>query len=83
MELLLLLLFYACASAASVFCKDVDVFGAGNVHINQFLKYAITVIVIIIIVISTYLQLEPFLLITFILINLKLLIIFVHNPNVQ
>jgi hypothetical protein len=32
--------------------------------------------------ISTYLQSEPFLSITFILINLKLLIIFVHTPNV-
>jgi hypothetical protein len=26
-----------CASAANVVCKDVDLFGAGNVHINQFL----------------------------------------------
>jgi hypothetical protein len=32
--------------------------------------------------ISTYLQSEPFLSITYILINLKLLILFVHNPNV-
>jgi hypothetical protein len=32
--------------------------------------------------ISTYLQLEPFLLITFILIDLKLLILFVHNRNI-
>jgi hypothetical protein len=32
--------------------------------------------------ISTYLQSEPFLPMTFILIKLKLLIIFVHNPNV-
>jgi hypothetical protein len=32
--------------------------------------------------ISTYLQSETFLSITFILINLKLLIIFVHTPNV-
>jgi hypothetical protein len=31
---------------------------------------------------STYLQSEPFLSITFILINLELLIIFVHTPNV-
>jgi hypothetical protein len=27
-----------CASAANVVCRDVDVFGAGNVHLNNFLK---------------------------------------------
>jgi hypothetical protein len=32
--------------------------------------------------IATYLQSEPFLSITFILTNLKVLIIFVHTPNV-
>jgi hypothetical protein len=26
-----------CASAANVVCRDVDVFGAGNVHLNNFL----------------------------------------------
>jgi hypothetical protein len=26
-----------CATAANVVCKDVDVFGAGNVHLNKFL----------------------------------------------
>jgi hypothetical protein len=26
-----------CALAANVVCKDVDVFGTGNVHINNFL----------------------------------------------
>jgi hypothetical protein len=36
-----------CASTANIVCKDVDVFGAGNVHTNQFLKYAITIIIII------------------------------------
>jgi hypothetical protein len=25
-----------CASAANVVCKEVDIFGAGNVHINNF-----------------------------------------------
>jgi hypothetical protein len=25
-----------CASAANVVCRDVDVFGAGNVHLNHF-----------------------------------------------
>jgi hypothetical protein len=26
-----------CASAANVVCRDVDVFGAGNVQLNNFL----------------------------------------------
>jgi hypothetical protein len=28
-----------CASAANVVCRDVDVFGAGNVHLNHILCY--------------------------------------------
>jgi hypothetical protein len=26
-----------CASAANVVCRDVDIFGAGNGHLNRFL----------------------------------------------
>jgi hypothetical protein len=26
-----------CASAANIVCKDIDIFGAGNVHLNHFL----------------------------------------------
>jgi hypothetical protein len=40
-----------CASAANVVYEDVDVFGVGNVCINQLLQNAIAVIIIIIITI--------------------------------